>query len=38
MGLTAADLNEGGKAAGRWPTVKQELLERAKKGMTITRF
>jgi hypothetical protein len=38
MGLTAADLGEGGKAAGRWATVSKELLERAKKGMTITRL
>ena len=37
MGLTAADLGEGGKAAGRWASVSKELLERAKKGMTITR-
>ena len=38
MGLTAADLNEGGKAAGRWAAISKELLERAKKGMTISRF
>ncbi|HEY0172589.1 MAG TPA: hypothetical protein VGB98_16320 [Pyrinomonadaceae bacterium] len=37
MGLTAADLNEGGKAAARWEAVSKELLERAQKGMTITR-
>jgi hypothetical protein len=36
-GLKAADLNEGGKAAGRWESVSKELLERAKTGMTITR-
>lgn len=36
-GLTAADLNEGGKAAARWEAVSKELLERAQKGMTITR-
>ena len=37
MGLTAADLNEGGKAAARWEAVSKELLERAQKGMTVTR-
>jgi hypothetical protein len=37
-GLTAADLNEGGKAAGRWESVSKELLERARKGMTIERW
>jgi hypothetical protein len=37
MGLTAADLNEGGKAAARWESVSKELLERAQKGMTVTR-
>jgi hypothetical protein len=37
MGLTAADLNEGGKAAARWESVSKDLLERARKGMTITR-
>ena len=36
-GLTAADLNEGGKAAARWESVSKELLERAQKGMTISR-
>jgi len=38
MGLTAADLNEGGKAAARWEAVSKELLERAQKGMTISRW
>ncbi|MCA1618461.1 MAG: hypothetical protein LC795_03930 [Acidobacteria bacterium] len=37
MGLRAADLNDGGKAAARWEAVSKELLERAQKGMTITR-
>lgn len=37
MGLSAADLNEGGKATARWESVSKELLERAQKGMTITR-
>jgi len=36
-GLTAADLNEGGKAAGRWEAVSKELLEHARKGLTISR-
>ncbi|HEX8499387.1 MAG TPA: hypothetical protein VF659_02255 [Pyrinomonadaceae bacterium] len=36
-GLTAADLNEGGKAAGRWESVSKELLGRARRGMTISR-
>jgi hypothetical protein len=36
-GLTAADLNERGKAAGRWESVSKELLERARKGMTLSR-
>ncbi len=36
-GLTAADLGEGGKAAGRWESMSKELLERARKGMTISR-
>ncbi len=37
-GLTAADLNEGGKAAARWEAVSKELLERARKGMTVARW
>jgi hypothetical protein len=37
-GLTAADLKEGGKAAGRWESVSKELLERARKGMTVSRW
>jgi hypothetical protein len=36
-GLTAADLGEGGKAAARWESMSKELLERARKGMTISR-
>ncbi len=36
-GLRAADLNEGGSAAGRWEAVSKGLLERARKGMTIKR-
>ena len=37
-GLTAAYLGAGGKAAARWESVSEELLERARKGMTITRW
>ena len=29
-GFTAADLREGGKAYGQWPTLEKELIERAK--------
>jgi hypothetical protein len=29
-GLTAADLRDGGKASGQWPTLEKELIERAK--------
>ena len=36
-GLKAADLSEGGSAAGRWESVSKELLERARRGMTISR-
>jgi hypothetical protein len=36
MGLAAADLNEGGKAAARWGEVSEGLLERARKGFTIS--
>lgn len=37
MGLTAADLAEGGRAAARWGEVSHGLLERAVKGMKIQR-
>jgi hypothetical protein len=37
MGLTAADLSPGGRAADRWEQVSKELLERATKGMTISQ-
>jgi hypothetical protein len=37
-GLTAADLGEGGKAAGRWESISKELRARALKGMTISRW
>jgi hypothetical protein len=34
-GLTAADLNEGGSARGRWPEIAQGLLDRALKNMKV---
>lgn len=37
MGLTAADLGKDGKAAARWDEISKGLLERAVRGMTITR-
>jgi hypothetical protein len=37
MGLTAADLAEGGRAAARWGEISNGLLERAVKGMKIQR-
>jgi hypothetical protein len=37
MGLTAADLAEGGRAAARWDEISNGLLERAVKGMKIQR-
>jgi hypothetical protein len=36
-GFLAADLNEGGKAYEKWPTIADGLLERAQKGMKIER-
>ena len=36
-GLTAADLNKGGKAEAKWPEMSNALLERAKKGLKISR-
>ncbi|HEX8560717.1 MAG TPA: hypothetical protein VF668_21670 [Pyrinomonadaceae bacterium] len=36
-GMTAADLNEGGRAAAQWESVSKALLERARAGMTIER-
>jgi hypothetical protein len=36
-GLTAADLEPGGRAASRWPATKQALLQRAQAGLTIVR-
>jgi hypothetical protein len=37
-GMTVADLSEGGKAVGQWESVSKALLERARKGLTITRW
>jgi len=37
IGLTAADLAEGGRAAARWDDISNGLLERAVKGMKIRR-
>ena len=37
MGLTAADLAQGGSAAARWEEVSKGLLERAVKGMEVLR-
>ena len=34
-GLTAAELQQGGKAHGRWPIVEKGLLERAEKSVAI---
>lgn len=34
-GLTAADLQKGGKAFERWPTLETELVERAKRNVKI---
>ena len=36
-GMKAADFSEGGSAAGRWESVSKELLERARRGLTISR-
>jgi hypothetical protein len=37
MGLTAADLAEGGRAAARWGEISNGLLDRAVKGMKVLR-
>jgi hypothetical protein len=37
MGLTAADLGKGGRAESQWDEISKALLERALKGMKITR-
>jgi hypothetical protein len=37
MGLTAADLAEGGRAAARWDEISSGLLERAMKWMKVQR-
>jgi hypothetical protein len=36
-GLSAADLSQGGKAFGQWPAMEKDLLERAKKKITLER-
>ena len=36
-GFAAADLNEGGKAADKWSSIADALLQRAQKGMEIVR-
>ena len=36
-GFASADLNEGGKAADKWPAIADGLLERTQKGMRIER-
>jgi hypothetical protein len=38
LGFTAADLAAGGKAAGKWGDISQRLLDRAVKGMQISRL
>jgi hypothetical protein len=37
MGLTAADLAEGGRAAPEWDEISNGLLDRAVKGMKVLR-
>lgn len=37
LGLTVADLDEGGKAAQRWPEIGNGLLQRAQAGMKIAK-
>jgi len=37
MGLTAADLTKGGAAASRWDEISKGLLDRAIKGIEISR-
>ena len=37
MGLTAADLDSGGRATARWDEIAKGLLERAQKNMKLTR-
>jgi hypothetical protein len=36
-GLTAADLSGSGKASARWPEISRQLLQRATKGMKISK-
>jgi hypothetical protein len=35
IGFSAADLSQGGRAWGQWPVIDRDLLERAKKKITI---
>ncbi|HUR36173.1 MAG TPA: hypothetical protein VM009_00040 [Terriglobales bacterium] len=35
LGLTAADVKEGGRGQARWAGIQQELLARAKAGMKV---
>jgi len=37
MGLTAADVAEGGKAFAQWNQISKGLLERALKNMEVSR-
>jgi hypothetical protein len=37
MGFNASDLSQGGRAVDQWPSVSQGLLERATKGLTVSR-
>jgi len=37
IGLSAADLSEGGSARARWPEISQGLLDRAQKNMKVKR-
>ncbi|MGH9968659.1 MAG: hypothetical protein ACREBG_12640 [Pyrinomonadaceae bacterium] len=37
MGLTAADVSPGGRAAAQWDQISKELLERALKQMQVVR-
>jgi hypothetical protein len=37
LGVTTSDLAEGGRAADRWEEIARKLLERASKGLKVTR-
>ena len=34
-GFMAAELEKGGRAYGRWPSLEQDLVSRAEKSLTI---